>query len=265
LSHKGGGTGIKSAYCKEDAPAYDYIECYLDYDGTLTTGVLQYETAYIVGDVITGTDGNMYRCILAYTSSVDGVNDNPITGVADPEADPPLLGWESYWALITEIDVYCDISGGGILTDAIPHLLTLQTTAAWDGTAPQYEWKKWTLGELFAEDNIVLGSDNIIYKRKAANPTAVETALTKPITGANYANHWETASFVATDTLKLNEKEYFTCILLNDGDILNWPYGDDGDAYWECMFRKADELQVIVSDGVYKALGRFQAAFEQIA
>jgi hypothetical protein len=120
-------TGIHTAYVAEDAGESNHITCFLDHDGT--DPAAWEHKVWAKDDTLVGDDAQIYYCIIGYEATDDTTR--PITGT----------NWAAYWAVIQQIEVYCDISGGGDLRDADRHLLTMHKTIGYSQiTNPPVEW-----------------------------------------------------------------------------------------------------------------------------
>lgn len=159
-------TGIEVVYVAENATKSNHIRCFRKYDGT-DPGVWS-KRVFTDGEVIAGDDGKIYRCPTGY----DATDDND-------ELTKPITGanYAAHWVVIEEIEVYCDITGGGNLEDARRHLLTMQKSIGYDAlvlTSPPDTWQgppettptTWSHRAVIA-DAIVIGDDSKNYRCKA--------------------------------------------------------------------------------------------------
>ena len=176
----GGVSNIHSAFVAEDAPASDHIICILDSDST-DPGVWALQE-WNTGDVITGTDSNTYNCIATYTPA--DMTTKPITGE----------DYATKWVLVTEIDVYCNISGGGNLEDALPHLLTMHKTVGYDGTIPD----EWTAVAHTEGDYVIGTNSKEYYQCILADAGSVDT---RPSSGDDWETYWEVAKRFADELM----------------------------------------------------------------
>lgn len=255
------GTGIYTAYVAEDAPQSNRVRCFLTYDGT-DPGVWS-EKAYIVGDVVTGDDTKIYRCILAHTGSAAN---KPITGTA----------WAACWKLIAEIVVYCDITGGGNLEDARRHLLTMHKSIGYDAlilAAPPERWSKksWAVGK------VVIGT-NSTKEHYACILLHTGTVDNRPSSGDDWETDWEVSKSFA-DELSVVPKD--DCTDIGEWELRDFLEGEmiygsgSGDEIYICDgdYTAGDDTTRPSSgannaahwsllEGVYKALEGFTASFE---
>jgi hypothetical protein len=183
------GTGISIAYVAEDAPASDHIKCFLDYDGTDPYAWVT-PTDWELNDTTTGDDTKIYRCKLPYTAT----NDTTKPGVLGQETV-----WGVYWKVIEEIEVYCDITGGGNLSDARRHLLTMQKSIGYNALILANPPEEWT-AKWWAIDKVVIGTNSKEHYRCILAHNG--TVDNRPSSGDDWETNWEVAKYFA-DKLKV--------------------------------------------------------------
>jgi hypothetical protein len=207
----GGGTGIYSAYVKEDAPASDVITCFLDYDGS------DYDTwslrEWTVGEILIGTDGKFYRCLTTYTPA--DATTRPITGTE--------ALYLAKWSVITEIEVYCNISGGGNLADALPRLMAKQPSS-YTGDIVGMDW---VITTAYSPGDYVNGTNSKeIYVCVTGHTSTVDN---RPSSGDHWDDpvagpYWEIAKREADELLVVKVGDTYKALGLFMASLDGTPY-----------------------------------------
>ncbi|MFA5370306.1 MAG: hypothetical protein WC300_06320, partial [Candidatus Omnitrophota bacterium] len=108
-------------------------------------------------DIVLGSDGFDYICILDHTSSNQT---KPVTGAS----------WETYWRRLNP-----------------------------------YDTKSWATGTVYAEGDIITGTDSLDYRCIRRHLSA---DTNKPITGASYSTYWQTPAVTTRGSAWINAKAY---------------------------------------------------------
>jgi hypothetical protein len=203
---------VYNAYVVEDAPESDTVHCFFRYDGTLPKPWSK--KVWLKDDVVISSDAKSYRCHTGY----DATNDTE-------ELTKPITdaNYASHWEVIEEIEVLCEIYGGGNLLDADPLLLTTHSTIGFaaDYPAGAVTIIDWAAGTISAGVYVWGTNSREIFKARVTHTATVDNRPTS-------------------------------------GDDWNKPT----DVKWDCVCRFAAKLKVVKIDGAWEALETFEAKID---